>query len=154
MLIFIKFFINLAPSRKRRGFRFAMAQNETLPCAGVQSGSPKSWKEAVMKIERVEQIENLRGLIGDQNAAACQRALADGAQLWVVRSEEELIEEKDLTPKEREFCRKELKELGWAGICRSKPRPTRYVPGFTAAPGYDSHGNSTEGEGGWHDSHH
>ena len=102
-----------------------------------------------MKIETVEQIEGLREIIGDQNAEANKRALADGAKLWVVRSLEELEKQSELTEKEKEYCRTTLKELGWAGIVRSRPK-LREIPGLVPVPGYDAHGNYRGGSGGGH----
>ena len=101
-----------------------------------------------MQIKNKEQIEEYRELIGDQNAKACGRALADGAQVWFFQTAEEIETDPDLRESEKAGCQRILSEegLGYAGWVR--PPKRRPIPSFEPAPGYDTHGNSRGGGSG------
>ena len=88
--------------------------------------------------------DQLSALIGRQNTQATERALADGARVWVFTSVEEVMVERELDDVERKFCLNQFAAgEKWAGIFRPPKRlPRPPIPGFTIAPGYDSHGNS------------
>lgn len=95
-----------------------------------------------MRIKNVQDADQVRSLIGEQNCEGIKRAIADGASVWVFQSEDEINADPDLSPEEKAQCLKILREekLGYAGWFRS---PTRQpIPGLEPAPGYDSHGNS------------
>lgn len=85
-------------------------------------------------------IDSVRQIIGDQNADASVRALADGACVWVFLTVEELDTDLELSLEEKAQCREIFAHTGgvYAGWVRM---PVRLVLGFTVMPGYDSHGN-------------
>lgn len=106
-----------------------------------------------MRIRNMQEVENFQSLIGDQNVMACERALKDGAEVWVFKTEEE-IDASELTQEEKEDCKKILRDekLGYAGWFRA---PKKEVPGFTPSVHYDSHGNARGGRrGSGHESIH
>lgn len=109
-------------------------------------------KEKDMEIRSVEQLdERLSTLIGKQNTEATMRALADGARIWVFTSVEAVRADQELDEVERKFCLDQFAAgEKWAGIFRPPKRsPRPPIPGFTTAPGYDSHGNSRGGGSNW-----
>lgn len=98
-----------------------------------------------MKIETKNQIEELRLIIGDENAEASLRALSDKAETFVFFSEEE-INTSELSEEEKLECIKLFKDTNgiFAGWCRVKPI---LMPGFPDSS-YDSHGNYRSNDGG------
>ena len=107
-----------------------------------------------MRIKTKEDIEGVREIIGSQNAKACERALADGAQVWVFQAETEIEDDADLSEKEKEGCRRILitENLGYAGWFREpknerKPDSAQILLGGGSS-NYDTHGNYHGGGGG------
>ncbi len=94
-----------------------------------------------MKIIDAQQLEKLKSVIGEQNVAGCKRALADGAEVWVFCSREEVLACSELEPEGKEFCLKERFDRGetWAGWIVKPPR--EIIPGITPSPYHDPHGN-------------
>lgn len=100
-------------------------------------------------IRTPEQAEQLRALIGNENVEATKRALADGALVWVFRTEAEIDACSALHPEEKQTCYANLRSTDgrFAGFFRL---PERINPGaiaLGAAPSvvqgghYDPHGN-------------
>lgn len=100
-----------------------------------------------MKITSIEQAVKLEELIGHENVEASRKLLADGGQLWIFQSKEELENDHELTQQEKSECQKRFSETEgkWAGWFR--PPPAKYIPGCSVDPRYDSHGNLRGGSG-------
>lgn len=107
------------------------------------------------RIESMEDAEQVRPLIGEQNFAGARRALADGASVWVFLSPKEVDENHDLAADEKEACKQRFAETGgkYAGWVRPPQSARQPVPGLEPVPGYDTHGNyrggSTGGSDNW-----
>lgn len=71
-----------------------------------------------MKISTVEQAESFLNLVGEQNYRGMLRALADGAEVWVFISPED-IEASELSVEEKVQCQSIWQiGLGYAGWIR------------------------------------
>jgi hypothetical protein len=79
-----------------------------------------------MKITTVEQLVELENLISSQNVEAGKKLLADGGEMWVFRSVEELEADKELTSREKEECKKifPVNDGKWAGWYRAPKKRT------------------------------
>lgn len=104
-----------------------------------------------MRIKNIEDADRFRELIGEENYAGIGRALADGAWVWLFRTEKEILDSEDLEMIEKLDCLKILTDqgLGYAGWIRTPAR--RPLPWFervvTSHGFYDSHGNYHNGGG-------
>lgn len=98
------------------------------------------------RIESVEDLKKVRARIGEQNFEGVQRALADGASVWVFLAKEEIEQDPDLSPQEKSECSVIFEREGYAGWLR--PVKSQYIPGITIHPAYDTHGNYRGGGGG------
>lgn len=97
-----------------------------------------------MKITTVEQARDLEPTIGAQNAEAMTKLLSDGGEVWVFLTPEELKDDPDLSEQEKGECKKRFDETEgkFAGWFRPPKREKKPIPGFTAHPDYDAHGNA------------
>lgn len=103
-----------------------------------------------MRIKKIEDADQFRELIGEENYMGIGRALADGAWVWIFRTEEEILNS-ELETIEKLDCLKIFTDqgLGYAGWIRTPAR--RPLPWFervvTPRGFYDAHGNFHSGGG-------
>lgn len=100
-----------------------------------------------MKIDDLFGLACYADIIGKENIQASRKLLADGGEMWVFQSLEELEIDQEIEPEGKKWC-KERFAAGetWAGWFRSPTKSQRRcIPGFetlVTPSGYiDSHGN-------------
>ncbi len=104
------------------------------------------------RVRTPEDAADFLPLIGEDNYEAIERAVRDGAEIWIFLSEGEIHADPDLKEEEKADCLRRLceEDLGYAGFVRGKAvaNCTSVVnPWLTPSPSYDTHGNSRGG--GW-----
>lgn len=100
-----------------------------------------------MKLTNSDDVRRFAALIGAPNTAACNRVLADGGEVWIFLTHEELDADPDLSIEEKRQCRPRFTETDGAFAGWFRPPAPIHIPGFTVRPNFDVHGNYRGGTG-------